>query len=137
RTTSGGRRSGSRRSSAALRQVGEPDLDERADRLLEPGLARHRERLLPALARLRGVDALLQPVVAGHEQLLDALPHKITLHKASVTRQIVDGWLRCSMSWRFACSLPTITASSPRRSRRFWPSTTVSRWSAVPATASR
>ena len=36
----------------AVRQVGEPDLDERPDRLLEPRLPRHLERLLPALARL-------------------------------------------------------------------------------------
>ena len=54
-------------------QVGEPDLDERPHGLLEPCLARDRERLLPALAHLRRVDALLQPVVPGHEQLLDAL----------------------------------------------------------------
>ena len=52
-------------------EVGEPELDERPHRLLEPGLARDRERLLVALPRLLRRDALLQPVVARDEQLLD------------------------------------------------------------------
>src|SRR5205823_10534473 len=71
-----------------LRQVGEPDLDERTHRLLEPGVARDRERLLPALARLLRIDTLLEAVVAGDEQLLDSLAHVLALHKTSVTRQI-------------------------------------------------
>src|SRR5690348_5249173 len=89
------RRSGSRPSSAARRQVGQPDLDERAHRLLEAGLAGNRERLFPALARLLRVDALLQPVVAGHEQLLDARARVLTLHKGTVTTQSV-----CAMGVR-------------------------------------
>ena len=52
-------------------EVGEPDLDQRPDPLLDPGLPRERERLLVALAHLRRVDALLQPVVPGQDQLLD------------------------------------------------------------------
>ena len=40
-------------------------------RLLDPRLARQLERLLVALARLLGRDALLQPVVARDEQALD------------------------------------------------------------------
>ena len=63
-TTSGGRRSGWRRSSCEPFEIGEPDLDERADALLEPVLAGDRERLLVALADLLGGDALLEPVVA-------------------------------------------------------------------------
>jgi len=56
------------------RDIGQPDLDERPHLLLEPRLASDRERLFPALARLRGIDALLQPVVAGDEQLADPVP---------------------------------------------------------------
>src|SRR5712691_1509275 len=81
------RPSGSRRSSAARRrlEVGEPDLDERAHRVFEARLAGDRERLFPALARLLGVDALLQPVVSRDEQLLNPLPGILTLHESSVT----------------------------------------------------
>ena len=68
----GVRPSGSRRSSCEPLEVGEPDLDERPHALLDPGLARDRERLLVALARLLGRDALLQPVVARSPELLDA-----------------------------------------------------------------
>jgi preprotein translocase subunit SecG len=64
-------------------EVGEPDLDERADALLETRRARDRQRLLVALPRLRGRDALLEPVVAGHEQLLD--PRARVLHGRRVT----------------------------------------------------
>ena len=52
-------------------QIREPELDERADGVLETGLACRLERLLVALADLLRGDALLQPVVAGHEQPLD------------------------------------------------------------------
>ena len=48
-TTSGCRRSGWRRFSSEPFEVGEPDLDQRADPLLEAVLARERERLLVAL----------------------------------------------------------------------------------------
>src|SRR5439155_1588596 len=90
-TTCAVRPSGSRRSSCARRQVGEPDLDERAHRLLQPGLPGDLERLLPALARLLGIDALLQPVVARDEQLLYPLMGVGALHKATVTRHDPGG----------------------------------------------
>ena len=51
-TTSGCRRSGWRRSSCEPLEIGEPELDERPDRVLEPRLARDLERLLVALAHL-------------------------------------------------------------------------------------
>ena len=92
-TTSAVRRSGSRRSSAG-RLLRSASLISTSGRivLLEAGLARERERLLPALARLLRVDALLQPVVAGDEQLLDPLVGVVALHKETVTRHI-----RCSV----------------------------------------
>ena len=47
--------------------------------LLDPGLAGDRERLLVALADLRGVDALLQAIVSREQCLLDTntgvVPH--------------------------------------------------------------
>ena len=87
-STSGVRPSASRRSCCKPLEIGEPDFDERSDRVLDPGFARRCEGLLVALARLRGVDSLLQPVIAGNEQLLNALARGIPLHKTSVTRQI-------------------------------------------------
>ena len=82
------RRAGWRRSSCEPLEVREPDLDERPHQLLEPSLARERERLLVALSRLARVDALLEAVVARDEQLLDPLPSVAALHKASITGQI-------------------------------------------------
>src|SRR5947209_17498736 len=88
-TTSGGRRLGWRSSSPQPVEVGEPDLDERPDRLLEAGLSRRLERLLVALAGLRGVHALLQPVVPGHEKSLNPLTSVLrTLHKVIVPGHI-------------------------------------------------
>ena len=54
RTTSGVRRLGWRRFSSEPFEVGEPDLDERPDRVLDPRLAGELERLLVALPRLLG-----------------------------------------------------------------------------------
>jgi preprotein translocase subunit SecG len=54
-------------------EIGQPDLDERPNRVLETCLTRDRERLLVALSDLHQGDPLLQPVVARHEELLDAL----------------------------------------------------------------
>ena len=71
-----------------LLEVGQPDLDERSDRVFEARLARHGERLLPALARLRGVDALLQPVVTGDQKLLDSLTGILALHIPTVAVHI-------------------------------------------------
>src|SRR5437870_4236186 len=86
--TSRSRRAAWRRFSSEPLEVGEPELDQRADRLLEPCLARERERLLVALAGLRRIDALLQPVVAGDEELLDLLTYARPLHKRTVAVQI-------------------------------------------------
>ena len=63
-TTSSCRRHGWRRFSSEPLEIGEPDLDQRANRLLEPGLTRHRERLFVGRAHLLRRDALFQPVVA-------------------------------------------------------------------------
>src|SRR5438094_330616 len=90
-TTSGGRRRRLRRflsEPLEALEVGEPDLHQRADRLLQPGVPRGGERLLVALTHLRRVDALLEPVVARHEELLDPLPGSLPLHKRSVTGHI-------------------------------------------------
>src|SRR5262249_39814480 len=74
RTTSVARRNASRRSSAGLLlQIGEPDLDERPDPLLQPCLPRKGESLFPALTRLRRIYSRLQAVVPGDEQLLNPL----------------------------------------------------------------
>ena len=92
----------SRRPSAAGEpvEVGQPDLDQRPHRLLEPRLERDRERLLVALARLRRIDALLQAVVAGDEQLLDPLARIVPLHNRSVTRQDRLNSPASSYPWR-------------------------------------
>ena len=84
------RRAGWRSFSSEPREVGEPDLDERPHGFLEPGCARDLECLLEALARLGGVDALLQPVVAGHEQLLDTRARLLALHRQRLTRHILQ-----------------------------------------------
>jgi len=42
------------------------------------------------LPRLAGVDALLQPVVAGDQELLNPLPSIFPLHKLTVTSHIVS-----------------------------------------------
>src|SRR5207245_2318073 len=136
------RGSGSRRSSVGRRrrQAGKPDLDERPHRLLEPRFDRDRKRLFPALPRLGRVYALLEAVVDGHEQLLDALAGVgFPLHNRSVTRQIcTTGAIAVRLCpWPSASSSQTITASSPRRSRRSSQPTSGSRSSRTPATAAR
>src|SRR5262249_47522048 len=90
---SGVRRSGWRRSSCEPLEIGEPDLDERTHRLLQPCCPRHPERLLVALAHLRGIDALLQPVVTGEQQLLDLRSRTVfhlDLHYLSVGVLMAD-----------------------------------------------
>jgi CheY-like chemotaxis protein len=76
---SGRRRSGWRRFSCEPFEIGEPDLDERAYGVLESGRAGDLERLLVALAHLVQRDALLEPVVARQQQLLD-LRARTVLH---------------------------------------------------------
>src|SRR5207245_895605 len=83
-TTSGARRSGSRRFSSEPLEVGEPDLDKRPHALLEAGLARYLERLLEALAHLGRIDTLLEAVVTGHEQVLDLGARLVAVHNPSL-----------------------------------------------------
>ncbi len=83
-TTSGFRRSGWRRSSCEPFEIGEPDLDERPDPLLEAGGARELERLLVARADLLRRDAVLEPVVTCEKQFLDPLARRRVLHARSV-----------------------------------------------------
>lgn len=52
-------------------KVGEPELDERSDLVLDPGLTGERERLIPAFPHLRGVNSLLQAIVSRQQGLLD------------------------------------------------------------------
>ncbi len=85
---SGVRRRRWRRFSSEPLEVGQPDLDERADRLLEPRVLRRLEGLLVALPHLLRVDALLEAVVSGDQELLDPLPGVVALHKRTVTSQI-------------------------------------------------
>jgi CheY-like chemotaxis protein len=83
------RRAAWRRSSLEAFEIGKPDVDERPNLLLEPGLAGRGERLLVALARLGRVDALLQPVVAGDEELLNSLTRfRRRSHGAKLAGQI-------------------------------------------------
>jgi CheY-like chemotaxis protein len=81
------RRAGWRRSSKPL-EIREPDVDQRLDRILQPGLARDGERLLVALARFAMIHPLLEPVVAGHKQLLDPRPSVDLLHERSLAAHI-------------------------------------------------
>jgi hypothetical protein len=81
--TSGGRRNGWRRFSFELSEIGQPDLDERLDRLLETRFTSHGERLLVGLAHLLVRHALLEAIVPGHEKLLDALA-RVFGHRPSV-----------------------------------------------------
>jgi len=67
-----------------LLQIRQPDLDERSDPFLEPRLPRERECLLPALARLRGIDPLLQAVVARDQELADLLADIVLAHGSTL-----------------------------------------------------
>ena len=71
-------------------EVGEPDLDERSHGILEARLPGCLQRVLVARTHLGRIDALLEPVVTGNEELLDPLPRVATLHKPSVTGQSYD-----------------------------------------------
>jgi protein translocase SecG subunit len=100
-TTSSGRRPGWRRFSSEPLEVREPDLDERANRLLEPRLARDRERLLVRRTNLLRRDPLLQPVVARDEELLDPLAcvgigHRESLAPLLPCRAMSIPWLQLS-----------------------------------------
>jgi hypothetical protein len=86
--TSRSRRAAWTRSSSEPLEVGEPDFDQRADALLETGLARDGERLLVALPRLLRIDALLEPVVTRDEKPLDSLTRVVALHIRTVAVHI-------------------------------------------------
>src|SRR5438034_1302770 len=82
-TSSGVRRRRWRRFSSEPLEVRKPDLHERADRLFEARLARLLESPFVALAHLGRVDALLEAVVPGDEQLLDPLAGLVLCHAAA------------------------------------------------------
>jgi preprotein translocase subunit SecG len=93
-------------------EVGEPELDERPDRLFEPGLARERERLLVALAHLVWGHALLEAIVPGNEQLLDACAGVVLGHRRSVPSLLPCGpvpWLQISAVIQVLLSAALIT----------------------------
>jgi hypothetical protein len=81
------RRAGWRRSSKPL-EISEPDLDQRSNGRFEPRVPRDRKRLLVALPRFRGIDALLEAVVTGHQQLLDPRAGFRLLHSRSLAAHI-------------------------------------------------
>src|SRR3954469_71883 len=64
-------------------EVGQADIDERADPLLHPVLARKLERLLVGGAHLVSGDPLFQPVVACDQKLLNLFPDLIQSTKTS------------------------------------------------------
>jgi hypothetical protein len=51
-------------------KIGEPDLDEPSDPLLDAGGPRELECLLVTLAHFRGLHALFQPVIPGKDCLV-------------------------------------------------------------------
>ena len=81
------RRAGWRRFSSEPLEVGEPELDQWSDGVLQARLAGGRERLLVALARLFGPRSLLDAVVARYQQPLNPRPRLFPLHSARLTVQ--------------------------------------------------
>jgi len=81
------RRAGWRRFWKAL-EIGNPDLDHRPDRILEPGLPRDRQGLLVALPDLGRIDALFETIVAGYQELSDPRVRILGLHERSVAGHI-------------------------------------------------
>ena len=61
-------------------EVCQPDLDERAHGLLQANLLGDLQGFFIRLSHLLRRDALLQAVVAGHEELLDAFTRVGRLH---------------------------------------------------------
>src|SRR6476469_4702629 len=82
-TTSGVRQRRWRRFSSEPLEVREPDLDERPDRILEPGFPRSLEGLLVALSRLGRIDPLLESIVARDQELLDLYACGVRAHEES------------------------------------------------------
>ena len=65
-------------------EIGEPDLHQRPDRILEPSLPSDHKSLLVALPCFGGIDALFETFVTGYEQLLDPLMRVPRLHERSL-----------------------------------------------------
>ncbi len=86
-TTSSFRRSGSKRFCFELREIGKPELDQRRDLLLDPGLARELERLLVAFTHLRGRDTLFQAVVPREQRFLDPNTETVVHPAHSIQRE--------------------------------------------------
>jgi hypothetical protein len=77
-----------RRSSFELLKIRKPDLNQRSDRVLEPGLPGDRESLLVALPYLGRIDALLETIVTCDQELLDSLVRVLGLHERSLAAHI-------------------------------------------------
>jgi hypothetical protein len=87
-TTSLSRPAGWRRFSSQPFEIGKADLDQRPDRVLEARFSRNGERLLVACPRFRGIDALLEAIVTGDEELLNPLTRVFGLHDRSLAAHI-------------------------------------------------
>jgi CheY-like chemotaxis protein len=81
------RRAGWRGSSKPL-EIGDPDLDQRPDRILEARLACDLECLFVAFPGLCRIDALLEPIIPGNQQLLDPLVSVSLLHGRSLAAHL-------------------------------------------------
>lgn len=77
-----------RRSSFELLKIRKPDLNQRSDRVFEPGLPGDRESLLVALPYLGRIDPLLETIVTRDQELLDSLVRVLGLHERSLAAHI-------------------------------------------------
>src|SRR5262249_15551618 len=81
-----------------LIQALQPPFDEGAEAVVDAGLLGHPQRLLEGAARLRElvVAALLEPVVADDDQLLDALGRLFGVDPGHATSILRGTWRRRS-----------------------------------------
>jgi hypothetical protein len=91
-TTSGFRPSGWSRFSLEPLEVGQPDLDERRDLLLDPCGSCERQGPLPAFTCPVSARPLLQAVIAFDERPLDTAAN-VSLHVATLREPLVPGML--------------------------------------------
>ena len=82
------RRAGWRRFSSEPLELGQPDVHQLADGLLEPDLGRDRERLCVGLPHFAEIHALFQTIVASDEESVDPLTCVVPLHIRTVSVQI-------------------------------------------------
>jgi hypothetical protein len=82
------RPAGWRRFSSKPLEIGEPNLDQRPDRILEAGFHRDGQRLFVALSRLGRIDALFEAIVPGNQQLLNPPASVGALHARSLAAHI-------------------------------------------------